>query len=238
MFTLSHFVWLGAISATIAALLILVKKFKPSYSAVGKAVMITLIILKIFHMALSMKESEFGGFVLDQTQLSFHLCSIMIYTIIFTNFIKNKKVVDTLKSFMVPCLFIGAAMALLIPTEGVDPSVPRVWQYMLIHGMLVFYGIYLSVVEKVDLSFKAYFNNLKLLLCVTLIGFLMNSVLEQYQTNFLFLRLPPMENLPLLNLNNGWYVYFITLAIIACVLMLLVQLPFIIIGAVKKKKEL
>ena len=238
MFTLSHFVWLGAISATIAALLILVKKFKPSYSAVGKAVMITLIILKIFHMALSMKESEFGGFVLDQTQLSFHLCSIMIYTIIFTNFIKNKKVVDTLKSFMVPCLFIGAAMALLIPTEGVDPSVPRVWQYMLIHGMLVFYGIYLSAIEKVDLSFKAYFNNLKLLLCVTLIGFLMNSVLEQYQTNFLFLRLPPMENLPLLNLNNGWYVYFITLAIIACVLMLLVQLPFIIIGAVKKKKEL
>ena len=89
-------------------------------------------------MSLSMKESEFGGYVLNQTQLSFHLCSIMIYAVIFINIIKNEKLIDKLKSFMVPCLFIGAAMALLIPTEGTDPSVPRVWQYMLIHGVLVF----------------------------------------------------------------------------------------------------
>ena len=230
MFTLSHFVWLGAISATIATLLILVKKFKPSYSTVGKAVTITLIILKIFHMALSMKESEFGGFVLDQTQLSFHLCSIMIYTVIFTNMIRNEKVVAVLKSFMVPCLFIGAAMALLIPTEGVDPLRARVWQYMLIHGVLVFYGIYLACVEKVDLSIKAYFNNLKLLLGVTLLAFLMNSVLEEYETNFLFLRVPPMENLPLLNLDNGWYVYFLTLTAVACMLLFAVQLPFMLLN--------
>ena len=237
MFTLAHFIWLGAISAAIAAVLFIVKKLKISEGAVGKTVMIVLIVLKLFHMSLSMKASEFGGYVLDQTQLSFHLCSIMIYTVIFTNLIKNKKVIGVLKSFMVPCLFIGAAMALLIPTEGVDASVPRVWQYMLIHGVLVFYGIYLSVIEKVDLSFKAYFNNLKLLLCVLLLAFLMNSVLEQYQTNFLFLRVPPMENLPLLNLNNGWYVYFITLSIIACVLILLIHLPFIIADAIRRKRE-
>ena len=137
---------------------------------------------------------------------------------------------------MVPCLFIGAMMALLIPTEGADFAVPRVWQYMLIHGVLVFYGIYLAAVEKVDLSFKAYFNNLKLLVCVTAVAFLMNSVLEQYKTNFLFLRVPPMDNLPLLNLNNGWYVYFITLAIIACVLMLLVQLPFMLLNKRNQKE--
>jgi hypothetical protein len=104
-----------------------------------------------------MKESPFGGYVINQTQLSFHLCSIMIYSVIFVNTIKNKHIVDKLKSFMVPCLFIGAAMALLIPTEGVDFTVPRVWQFMLIHGVLVFYGIYLAAVEKVDLSLKAYF---------------------------------------------------------------------------------
>ena len=237
MFTTNHFIWLGVLGALIVLALITVKRLKITDRAVGKAVMIALIILKVFHLSLSMKESEFGGYVLNQTQLSFHLCSIMIYTVIFTNMIRNKKVIDTLKSFMVPCLFIGAAMALLIPTEGADPTVPRVWQYMLIHGVLVFYGIYLAAVERVDLSFKAYFNNLKLLLGVTLIAFLMNSVLEQYETNFLFLRVPPMENLPLLNLNNGWYVYFLTLAVIACVLMLLVQLPFIILNARKKKRE-
>lgn len=237
MFTTGHFIWLGAIAVAIALSLIAVKMLNVSYRTVGKIVMILLIVLKLFHMSLSMKESEFGGYVLDQTQLSFHLCSIMIYTVIFTNMIKNERVVSVLKSFMVPCLFIGAAMALLIPTEGVDPLRPRVWQYMLIHGVLVFYGIYLACVEKVDLSLKAYFNNLKLLLCVVLVAFLMNSVLEQYETNFLFLRVPPMENLPLLNLNNGWYVYFLTLTAIACFLLFAVQLPFMLMGAKRAKRE-
>ncbi len=237
MFTTSHFIWLGAIGVLIAMALIAIKKVKISDRAVGRAVMIVLIVLKLFHLSLSMKESAFGGYILNQTQLSFHLCSIMIYTVIFVNMIKNKRVVDILKSFMVPCLFIGAAMALLIPTEGTDPTIPRVWQYMLIHGVLVFYGIYLAAVEKVDLSFKAYVNNLKLLVGVTLLAFLMNSVLEAYETNFLFLRVPPMEGLPLLNLDNGWYVYFLTLAIIACTLMLLVQLPFILADARRKKRQ-
>ena len=155
----------------------------------------------------------------------------MIYAIILVNMIRNERVIRVLKSFMVPCLFIGALMALLIPTEGVDFTAPRVWQYMLIHGVLVFYGIYLAAVERVDLSMRAYVNNLKLLCGVALVAFLMNSVLEQYQTNFLFLRLPPMENLPLLNLNHGWYVYFVTLTVVACLLTLLVQLPFMLWNA-------
>lgn len=230
MFSAGHFIWLGAIAAAIAIALIALKRCKVSDRAVGKAVMLLLIALKLFHMSLSMKASEFGGYVLNQTQLSFHLCSIMIYTVIFTNMINNERLVSRLKSFMVPCLFIGAAMALLIPTEGVDVMRPRVWQYMLIHGVLVFYGIYLACVEKVDLSLKAYFNNLKLLVGVTLIASLMNSVLEEYETNFLFLRVPPMEGLPLLNLDHGWYVYFLTLAAVACILVLLVQLPFMLMG--------
>ena len=237
MFTTNHFIWLGAIAALIATALIVIKKLHFTHRAVGKGTMLLLIVLKLFHMALSMKESEFGGYILKQSQLSFHLCSIMIYTVIFTNIIKNEKVIATLKSFMVPCLFIGAMMALLIPTEGVDFTLPRVWQFMLIHGTLVFYGIYLATVEKVDLSLKTYVTNLKLLVCVTLVAFLMNSVLEEYQTNFLFLREPPMDNLPILNLNNGWYVYFLTLAIIACLLTFLVQLPFMLRNKHKTTNE-
>lgn len=238
MFTLNHFIWLGAIAVLIAVALILINKFKPTHNTVSKCVMVLLIFFKLFHLSLSMKESEFGGYVINQTQLSFHLCSIMNYTVIFINVIKNEKVITTLKSFMVPCLFIGALMALLIPTEGAEFVKPRVWQYMLIHGTLVFYGIYLATIEKVDLSIKTYFNNLKILVVIALVAFLMNSVLEQYGTNFLFLRVPPMENLPLLNLDNGWYVYFITLAIIACVLILLVQLPFMILNFRTKKKTI
>ena len=236
MFTLAHFIWLGVIGTVIAATLFVVRRTGVSHRAVGRGTMLVLIALKVFHMSLSMKASPFGGYVLNQTQLSFHLCSIMIYTVIFTNLIEDKRVISVLKSFMVPCLFIGAAMALLIPTEGVDPAKARVWQYMLIHGVLVFYGIYLAFVERVDLSFRAYRNNLKLLLCVTLVAFMMNSVLEQYKTNFLFLRVPPMNGLPILNLNHGWYVYFLSLAAVACILMLLVHLPFMVMGAWKRYK--
>ena len=227
MFSLGHFIWLGSLITIIVFVLILLKKKNIQKNTVQKTVMFLLIVLKIFHMALSMKEMPDGSYVLNQTQLSFHLCSIMIYFVILINVIKNEKFVSTIKSFMVPCMLIGAAMALLIPTEGVDPTVPRVWQFMLIHGVLVFYGLYLMVVEKVDLSIKAYITNLKLLTLVVLLAFLMNSVLAEYKTNFLFLRYPPMEDLPILNMNHGWYVYFITLAFVACVLLFLVHAPFI-----------
>ena len=236
MFTLAHFIWLLCIGLLIAAAMILTSRLHISHAAVQKAVFYLLVPLKLFHLALSMKESEFGGLVIDQTQLSFHLCSIMVWSVIIINVVKNDKFVRTVKSFMVPAMLIGAAMALLIPTEGVSPSVPRVWQYMLIHGVLVFYGLYLMAVEKVDLSLRTYFTNLKILIGITAVAFIMNSVLAQYETNFLFLRYPPMDGLPILNLNHGWYVYFITLVAIACLLILAVQLPFIIKGLKKSGK--
>ena len=237
MFSTGHFIWLGAMALAIVAAFILIKQFKPSHKTVHMIMTAVLIVLKLVHLSLSMKETDDGGFVLRQSQLSFHLCSIQIYLVIFLNFIKNEKTIAKIKSFMVPCMLIGAAMALLIPTEGVDPFVPRVWQYMLIHGALVFYGIYLMAVEKVDLSIKAYLNNLQMLLLVTVAAFMMNSILEQYDTNFLFLREPPMDGLPILNFNHGWYVYFLTLTLIACTLVFLVQLPFIIKDLKQRKQE-
>ena len=219
----------------VAASLIL-KKFGTSHAAVQRAVFVLLVVLKLFHLALSMKESVHGGMVIDQTQLSFHLCSVMIYSVILINVIKNEKFVKTMKSFMVPCMLIGALMALLIPTEGVDVTVPRVWQYMLIHGTLVFYGFYLALIERVDMSVRAYLTNLKLLSVVVMMAFLMNSVLEAFGTNFLFLRYPPMDGLPILNLDHGWYVYFVSLAAVACLLLFLVHLPFILRDAIKGKR--
>ena len=56
MFTTGHFIWLGAIAVAIALSLIAVKMLNVSYRTVGKIVMILLIVLKLFHMSLSMKE--------------------------------------------------------------------------------------------------------------------------------------------------------------------------------------
>ena len=179
MFSPAHFIWLGCIFAAIAIGYIVAKKLRPSHDRVHLIVTCLLIITHIIYMAVSMREvdSEFGGFVLKQENLPFHLCSIMIYFTVFLRFIKNEKIVAKIKSFMVPAMFIGAAMALLIPTSGTDPTDIRVWEYMVAHGVLVFYGLYLVAIEKVDLGLKAYFNNLLFLTATTLFAFIMNSIL-------------------------------------------------------------
>ena len=239
MFSTAHLIWLGCIFAAIAIGYIVAKKLRPSHDRVHLIVTCLLIITHIIYMAVSMREvdSEFGGFVLKQENLPFHLCSIMIYFTVFLRFIKNEKIVAKIKSFMVPAMFIGAAMALLIPTSGTDPTDLRVWEYMVAHGVLVFYGLYLVAIEKVDLGLKAYFSNLQLLLATAIFAFMMNSILVDGNANFFFLRKPPMDGLPILNLDHGWFVYIISLSIVACVLILLIQLPFIIKEQKAKKKD-
>ncbi len=239
MFSPAHFIWLGCIFAAIAIGYIVAKKLRPSHDRVHLIVTCLLIITHIIYMAVSMQEvdSEFGGFVLKQENLPFHLCSIMIYFTVFLRFIKNEKTVAKIKSFMVPAMFIGAAMALIIPTAGTDPTDIRVWEYMVAHGVLVFYGLYLVAIEKVDLTLKAYFSNLQLLLATAIFAFMMNSILVDGNANFFFLRKPPMDGLPILNLDHGWFVYIISLSIVACVLILLIQLPFIIKGLKADKKN-
>jgi len=232
MFSLGHFIWLGIFIVVIVTALILLKKYNVSPLTVGKIVTVIAVVAKLFHLSLSMGPSSDGGMVLKQSQLDFHLCSIQVYLMIACQLIKDESKVNAVKGFMAPTMAIGALMAILIPTEGVDPSVPRVWQYMIIHANMVFYGFYLMLVEKIDLGFKTYKRNLISFAGLGMLGLTMNSILESYNVNFLYLRKPPMDNLPILNLNNGYFVYIITLIIVAILLLTIVHLPFMI----KRKK--
>ena len=54
----------------------------------------------------------------------------------------------------------------------------------------------------------------------------MNGI--SYNTNFFFVVRPPVKGLPLLNLNHGWFVYFITLLCLGFIGITLVHLPFLI----------
>ena len=239
MFSTAHLIWLACIFAVIMTAFIIAKKLRPSHKTVHLIVTFVLIAAKLLHTAISITEvdSEFGGFVIKQSNLPFHLCSMMIYFTVFLHFIKNETTRAKIKSFMVPAMLIGAAMALFIPTAGVDVTEARVWEYMTCHGVLVFYGLYLMAIEKVDLGLKAYFNNLLFLTATTLFAFIMNSILVDANANYFFLRKPPMDDLPILNLDNGWYAYIVTLIAVACILIFLIQLPFIIKEQKAKKKD-
>ena len=61
MFTLPHFIWLLVIGAVAAAALVVTKKRGVSHELVQKIVFVLLVILKIFHLSLSMKEAPAGG---------------------------------------------------------------------------------------------------------------------------------------------------------------------------------
>ncbi len=239
MFSPAHLIWLGCIFAAIAIAFVITKKLGPSHQTVHNIITVILVITHIVYMAVSMQEvdSEFGGFILNRENLPFHLCSMMIYFTVFLHFIKSETLRAKIKSFMVPAMLVGAAMALFIPTAGVNAADIGVWEYMVAHGVLVFYGLYLMAIEKVDLGLKAYFNNLLFLTATTLFAFIMNSILVDANANYFFLRKPPMDGLPILNLDNGWYAYIVTLIAVACILIFLIQLPFIIKEQKAKKKD-
>lgn len=62
-----------------------------------------------------------------------------------------------------------------------------------------------------------------------------NGALSAYDTNFFYLTRPPMENLPVLNLDKGWYVYLLRLVSLGVVLISLFHLPFILASERRKK---
>ena len=62
-----------------------------------------------------------------------------------------------------------------------------------------------------------------------------NGALSAYDTNFFYLTRPPMANLPVLNLDKGWYVYLLRLVSLGVVLISLFHLPFILASERRKK---
>ncbi len=236
MFTVTHFIWLGIAVTLILTYLFVVKKCRLSFNFVLTTLLVISImseLIKIFNnMELGYKDGRF----LDVGSLPFHLCTIQIFFTFALKFIiKDEKKKDTLLAFMVPTMLLGGVMALLIPTVGVAFSKLQVYQYFIFHTSIVFFAIYVIANKLCKLDFKAYFRNLGFFGILIVVELWINSILSFENTNFLYVSRPPMDNLPILNLNNGWYVYFIHLLTIGLIILTIFHLPFAIISA--KKKE-
>ena len=183
------------------------------------------------------KEGNLNGGVLGAEFLPLHLCSILIFFIFFLNFCKDEKRLEKIKSFIIPIALLGGLMALLIPTSGVNFLKPYAYQCFVYHAGIIWYGLYLLVTKQGKLGLKSYVNNMVYLFGIMFLMLWVNSILQVYDTNFFYLVRPPMKNLPLLNLDNGWFCYFITLILVALVLFTLLHLPFIIAERKANKKN-
>jgi len=238
MFTANHFIWLAICAAVIGGLLFAALKFKFSFKVatyITAGVSLASELCKIFtHIEpVTDEDGEIIGGVLDPGALPFHLCSILIFVIFYLTVAKNERLIEKLKSFIVPVAILGGTMALLIPTSGVDFAKPFAYQCFVYHSIIIWYSVYLISTKQVSLDFRSYKNNMLLLTSLMFIMLWVNSILSVYETNFLYLVKPPMENLPVLNMDNGWFVYFLSLFAVAFTLFTLFHIPFI----VKNKKS-
>ncbi len=102
---------------------------------------------------------------------------------------------------------------------------PFAYQCFLYHAGLVWWALYLLVTKQVDLGKKAYLTNVGVLSILLFVMLWVNSALSVYDTNFFYVIRPPAEHLPLLNLDNGWIVYFLTLVGLGLAGVTLTHLP-------------
>ena len=238
MFTTNHFIWMGICAVVIGGLLFASLKFKFSFKTSALIMSGIALVSELSKIFSHIEESADGG-RLSPAYLPLHLCSILIFLIFFVTFSKNEQLVRKIASFIVPIAIWGGALAILIPTSGVDFAKPYAYQCFVYHSGLVWFALYLIFAKQVDLGLKSYLRNLSVLSCMLIAMIWVNGALSEYNTNFFYVVRPPMKNLPILNLDNGWFAYFMTIVAIGLVAVTLTHLRGIIrdIKAIKERTK-
>ena len=136
---------------------------------------------------------------------------------------------------MIPTCAIGGTAALLIVTVPCVFTNVRTYQYFVYHISLIWFAVVAIKKSGLKLDVKAMLKMLVGIGAIVYVTFYINGFFQN--TNFLYLSEPPMDGLPILNMDNGWFVYFISYMVLALVLITLFYVPFWIYYKVKKKSE-
>lgn len=227
MFTTNHFIWIGICAVFIGVLLLISLKYRFSRQTAARMMAFIAVASELCKIFTHMEEAPGGGSVLEPASLPLHLCSILIFLIFFCAFSKNETLVEKVTSFCVPVAIWGGALAILMATSGVNFAKPYAYQCFLYHAGLLWWALHLLCSKQVDLGLKAYLQNLNILSCMLFVMIWVNSALSVYNTNFWYVVRPPADGLPLLNLDNGWLCYFLTLVAIGLFAVTVTHLPAI-----------
>ncbi len=229
MFTLEHFIWIGICAVLIAGLGILSLRLKFSFRT---SALIMAAIALVSELSKICSDMEFvngvdaaEGMVLDAGSLPFHLCSLLIFAFFYLPFAKEGKFKSFLLSLTVPVGLIGSLLAILMATSGTDFTDIDSYQCFLYHAGMTWFAVYLVATKQVELGKKAWRTNLAALSCLVIVMLWVNSILQVYDTNFWYVVRPPVDGLPLLNLDNGWFAYFGTLVALGFIGVTAVHLP-------------
>lgn len=237
MFTKEHLIWIGLCVVFVALMTLICVKRSLSLRRAGYIMTAICVLSETSKTMGEMVESSGGGMVLDPRSLPFHLCSLMLFGVLIITFGKDGAVKQWLINFMAVAGVLGSICAILIPTNGTDFRDIGSYQCFVYHAGLLWFSLYLIISKNAHLGGKTLFRNLLLLGCFTLAMLYINSILSMYNTNFMFLVRPPMKNLPILNLDDGWDMYFLRLSGIGLSVVSLYHLPFIIAERMKNRRD-
>ena len=238
MFTTNHFIWMAICLVIIGLLTFLSIKFKFSLktaSFIMAGVAISSELLKIFtHMEPVANGGT--GMVIEPTALPLHICSMYIFVFLWLPFSKDSKFRRFVLNLAVPISLVGGGLSILMATSGVNFARPFAYQCFIYHAVMVWFGAYLIYSKNCDLGVKSWITNCIAMTCIAIVMIWVNGALSAYNTNFLYVVRPPKSGLPFLNLNSGWFVYFLRLCFIGLVAITLVHLPAMIKQLVSKSK--
>lgn len=228
MFSTEHFIWIGLCAAFVAGMLIFCIRKKVSLKVAGYVMSGICLCSESSKILSNMVESPRGGMYLDPAALPFHLCSLMLFGVLYITFGKEGRCKQRLIDFVAVMGTLGSICAILIPTNGTDFTTVPAYQCFVYHGGLLWFSLYLILSGRAKLGLKAMGSNIGMLLLLAVAVLYVNGALSAYGTNFMYLVRPPMEDLPYLNLEQGWYVYFLRLLLLGLGLVSLFHIPFIL----------
>lgn len=238
MFSTNHFIWLFVSLVLIVVGAVLCRKYNLSLTRLLTILCILCVmseVVKVFYVLIREERVNDYGVFIKETDLPFHLCSMQIISALISRFTKNVKLRDFFVTFMIPTAFLGGLAALLIPTISCSFTNVRTYQYFLYHAGLIWFSVAAIYKAPQKLDFKAFFKVLCGLFCAVMFAIYFNGLTQC--TNFLYVSEPPMEGLPILNMDNGWFVYFVSYMGVALLLITLFFLPFWIYYGVQNKKK-
>ena len=247
---MNHFIFLGICLFLIVSSLILMKKFKVKLNTaltimVVIAILSELIKITEYIVPYSNDAGEIIGVYFKKTGLPFHLCSIQVIFVIIAKIMKDGPIKQKLLAFIYPTGFLGALLALAMVTVNVEFDNILTWQYFIYHAALLTFGLYIPISKEVTINTKSFFNTGLYLVVLFIISIYINGLIsvpsqdviidgevvgvtEGIYTYFFYSTVPPLEGLPILNLENGWPMYIISILVVGIFSVTLVHLPFFI----------
>lgn len=229
MFTKEHFIWIGLCAAFITAMCIIAAKRRMGLKQAGVIMTVICAVSEVSKVMSGMIASPGGGMHLDPLNLPLHLCSLMIFAVLYITFAKESRFKRLLINFTAVMGTLGSFCAIMIPTNGTDFGDILAYQCFVYHAGLMWFSLHLIFSGNAQIgSVRSFAENLGLLLALAFAMMYINGALSVYDTNFFYLTRPPMENLPYLNLERGWYTYFLRMLSLGTALIALFHLPFIL----------